>query len=541
MSYRIQVETSQPVWLSPTVDSALLKRPQDFTITLKAIACSGDTAGKPGDVPCVIMRGIANIVSEDEFRYAKLSYRDDTNWSCVWITDDKGAALKFSYSGGMPFEDTNDISEYKFTWQGFYTSVKQKQASITVEAHNITGFTDETENCKVQLAYPAYINSFAPNEYTDGIVERDTAGNRYIASAGSTFAFTWTIIADQTDEVVLKRNSKKIDYSDNNSYSETVSEDASFELTAKNGYPFPDIKTLTLQKTNWQKSSETIKDIDKILDAFSLPSVNRLMIWRKSYYLMVGKSLYTSTNLTAWTKLQDCPAGGASFLDCACGLYKGKIYVVAGGTGDPKYGINFNINDGIWSNTVGENIDIRYQFNSLVLSGYKSYYAGMNPGGGVFYDFDTRTSEVYDGGSMLHSNGNAIAYDACYWRGDTYIAFLLKDESSNCYVNLHTLSEKTDRPVFQVAARADAVYVLLAPVINRLFILTDGLMYAYDFQTDGDSGKIPMKDTTVDVYMPESIDKTRPIIGVDDNTVTLLLKDKNIWRYAIKNTRRNAL
>jgi hypothetical protein len=416
MSYRIQVETSQPVWLSPTVDSALLKRPQDFTITLKkTVACFGDSTGKPGDVPCVIIRGIANIVSEDEFQHANLSYCDDTNWSFAWISDDKGAALKFSYSGGMPFEDTNDRAEYKFIWKDFYTSTKQKQASITAEAHNISGFTDETEDYEVQLAYPAYINSLAPNEYADGIIESDT-GNSYIASAGSTFAFSWAIRADQTNEVVLKRNDKKIDYSDNNSYSETVSEDASFELTAKNGYPFSDIKTLTLQKTNWQKSPETIKDIDKIQDAFSLPSINRLMIWRKSYYLMVGKSLYTSTNLTAWTKLQDCPAGGASFSDYACGLYNGKIYVVAGGTGDTKYGINFNINSGIWGNAVGENIDIRYRFNSLVLSGYKSYYAGMNPGGGVFYDFDTTTSEVYDGGLMLHSNGSALACDACYWR-----------------------------------------------------------------------------------------------------------------------------
>lgn len=342
MSYRIQVETSQPVWLSPTLDSALLKRLQNFTITLKrTVACSADSTEKPGDVPCVIIRGIANIVSEDEFQYAKLSYRDDTNWSFAWTSDDKGAALKFSYSGGMPFEDTNGIAEYKFIWDDFYTSTKQKQASIRAEAHNISGFTDETEDYKVQLAYPAYINSFAPNEHADGIIESDTAGNRYIASAGSTFAFSWAIIADQTNEVVLERNSKKIDYNNDSSYSETVSEDASFELTAKNGYPFPDKKTLTLQKTNWQKSPETIKDIDKILDAFSLPSVNRLMIWRKSYYLMVGKSLYTSTNLTAWTKLQDCPAGGASFLDCACGQYNGKIYVVVGGTGDPKYGINF--------------------------------------------------------------------------------------------------------------------------------------------------------------------------------------------------------
>jgi hypothetical protein len=118
---------------------------------------------------------------------------------------------------------------------------------------------------------------------------------------------------------------------------------------------------------------------------------------------------------------------------------------------------------------------------------------------------------------------------------------LLEDESGNCYVNLHTLNEKMDRLVFQVAARADATYVLLAPVINRLFILTDGLMCACDFQTDGDSDKISMKNTPVDVYMPESTDKTRPIIGVDDNTITLLLKSKNIWRYAVKNTRRNTL
>lgn len=532
MSSRIKVEinSGNPVWLSPIVEGEILKMLHNFSITISKTAISDEKKLKgPGDVPCVILKDFSKIVSKSDFSSSTLAYSDDLNWSYDWREDD----LRFNYHNEKPFG--NNLSEYKFVWRDFYTAVSpgvDKKINISVEAHSISDCDEGSQGAfAVQFAYPAYITSFKPEmDKTKGIVMSDSQNDCYIVSKCSPFEFKWTGVADFTDAVILRKNGTKLkgSFFINGSYHlDSVVENVSYELTVSNSYHFSDVRALTVIKTNWHnKCSEKGIFLNNIYDNSSYNS--QIFIDNDTYYVYCHPSLYRRDESGEWMSIATNNLYNADYSCFAAHLYNGKLYVAGNIKGCGYFSFcHYDLQSQKWEADKGMVRLPVFGSPTPICCGFafsenNAYFYHVKDD--CIYANIREATQGWGGGNLYInalSNMKIIGGTMIFYIDRFYMAILCKkkDNDAKKCIFLYACIDEPETYLMRLMVSDKSNRVTLLGTDNNLWIATDNEMINCDTK---------IIDQT---FYPPACADHRAWLGSSEEEIVGIFPDKNLWIY----------
>ena len=536
MKAKIKAEINSgscPVWLSPKIGETTLTMLQNFSISLERIAdvnVQPLRANGPGEVPCIILRGFSKITSKNNFESAQLTYSSDENWSYRWLNDND---FGFFYSDETPFDKSRDKCE--FTWRNFFTdiSLSKKQISLSVEAYSIPNCEDGVQSVlSAELAYPAYIISFQPNEEkSDGIVQNDTAERKCVVSKNGTVELCWNGSADFTDVTELKKNGVSVSgsFMINDSYSvKNITQDSKYELVVTNSYRFPHRLAYEIYKTDWQKKTGE-KGIFQT-DIYNDPNFNsQIFSYNGSLYAYLHPFLYKKDEKGEWKNLAENKLYGT---DCSCHaahLYEGTLYAAVSLSDSGQFSLcRYDMKNTRWQEDKGsvrlpyteEGVPIHCGF---AVSKYDEYFYRVEKGYVWVCKYDKYFAGWESGGFYVNAPENtALIGGGMIYRGDRfYIAMLCTENgnSENKNVYLCECTKYNEDWLMKSRVSKDASRVTMLKTVNNLWIATDReIINCDDKKCDG-------------LFYPASPDNQKAWFGSDENNVFGIFPDKNLWVY----------
>ncbi len=455
MNCKINVDINRglPIWLSIEADSGT-RTFQDFDITIEKAAAPErvDLFSGPGQVPSVILRDFSNIVAENDFNAAQLTYQDDENWSVKW---NNGTDLCFTYANGTPFE--NGGVEYNFKWSNFYTLVspaKDKKTTVRIEAHNISGCREGSQgSVTVRFGYPAHIGSFQPDEdRSSGIVSADLENGSCIVSRNGSVVLKWNCSSDFTAVVKLEEDDRELPgtFKMTDSYNTgPIVSDKTYKLTVRNSYNIPVERTFRIYKTDWKKEGEEegiFKD-----DIYGETHYNtKIFLYEGNYYFYLHPYLYKREN-NNWEVI----AENKLYLDSdkyicrASYLYDGVLHVMGIKNLISGCFCKYDLSSGKWETEITSSW---HENPQNVWCGY--YFSDRNP---LFYDINNDKSfyilkmgysdSQYILIPIFHShppeNMKFVSGDVCLHNNEFYAAMICEslDESRGKYAYLRAVSD----------------------------------------------------------------------------------------------------
>lgn len=523
---KVKINPCYPVWISPKVDNEVIKMLQDFDLVIEKTAAPKNSSRLtgPGDVPCVIIRNFSKIVAMNDFQSASMVYLDDENWSIKWID---GTDLCFSYTDGAPFEDGTD--EYRFKWRNFYTLVSpgiEKKETVRIDAYAIPDCPEGNQSSvTVSFGYPAYINSFKPNESkSNGLIETDLKNGSCIVSKNGSVELQWICSADLTDTVELEENNRRLpdSFFINDSYNTgAIVSDMLYKLTVKNSYNFPDKRTFSIYKTDWEKKGEENGVFQG--NIYGETEYNtKIFLYNGDYYFYSHPCLYKRGN-EGWTVISENNLYSDSKYICRASYLQNGVLYAAGNVKGSRYFsfCRYDINSGKW-----EKEDGTLNYNSPLCCGYafsgdKAYFYQVYAG---FISANLKENESWSGGQVYYNapdNMNIISGGMCFYVNQFYVAILCesKNESRGKYAYLYDFSEFSETYIMKIRVSDTARTTALIETDNALWLATE-------------SGLI---DCTCKIYhssfYPDVPDTNKAWFGSDGENVLGIFPDKNLWVY----------
>ncbi len=527
-------EREQPLWLSPAVGEERIKILQNISVTI-GITTEANLAAAvengPGEVPSVILRNFTSVVSEGDFRNAEFCPPSDENWSYAWKN---GKDLAFTYTDGEPFAD--GTKQYRFEWFNFYTLVtpeREKRVEYPVEAYDIPGCGSGAQGSYVaRFAVPAYIISLEPDmKTTSGIVKSDLENHIYTVSQGSPFTLKWTGAADFTDEVMLRKNAVKIGgtFLINGSYSNgKVVDDAAYELTVTNSYRFSHIRSLQIEKTNWEKAGQE-KGIFKE-DIYGNRNYNlRIFADNGNYYAYLHPTLYKRDANGEWRTAATNTLYQNADYSCFAAYYSGgKLEVAGNSKGSAYYSFcRYQLQSGTWENVEGSVNLPKYSDTEPMCCGFaaslqETYFYRRS--GACLYMNRYENGLGWGGGQFFFnapSGMRLISGTLGFYVSQFYTAMLCQETAGggDKYVYLYDCNDKSQKHIMKKQVANTSRTVTMLETDNYLCLVTENELIKYE------------QKTVENRFFPMVAEGRRAWLGGDGEKIIGIFPDKHMWKY----------
>lgn len=536
MKAKIKAEINSgccPVWLSPKIGETTLTMLQNFSISLERIAVVDEQtirASGPGDVPCVIFRGFSKITSKNNFESAELTFSNDKSWAFRWLDEND---FGFFYSDEAPFGESGDKCEFR--WRNFFTDISpsKKEVSLSVEAYSIPSCEDGVQSVlSAELAYPAYIISFEPDEEkSDGIVQNDTTERKCVVSKYGTVELCWNGAADFTDVTELRKNGVSISdsFMINDSYRvKKITENSQYELVVTNSYRFPHRLAYEIYKTDWEKKNEE-KGIFQT-DIYGDPNFNSQIFSCNGFlYAYLHPFLYKKDEKGEWKSLTE---NKLYETDCSCHaahIYEGTLYAAVSIKNSGRFSLcRYDMKNNKWQTDMGS-VALPYTeegvpiYCGFAVSAYEEYFYCVEKGFISVCKYDKNFAGWASGGFYVNAPENTkLIGGGMIFRGNRlYMALLCAEnrDTEKKDVYLYDCSECTEDWLMKSRVSKNASRVIMLKTVNNLWAATDREIINCD------------KITRDRLFYPVSADNQRAWFGSDENNVFGIFPDKNLWVY----------
>lgn len=536
MRNRIEVIINKgaSVWMSPTIDGQVKKMHQNFSVEIrKAIAADNEheQSDGPGDVPHIILRDFNRIVTPDVWTGIE-NFQGNQKWNVTWI---EGKDLSFSYSDSAPFED--GIISYSFTWSDFYTLAQpdDKRENITVEAYGISDCADGVQGVlEVFFAYPAHIISFRPDEEkSTGIVDIDLDNNECTVIGGERVVLNWTGAADYTHTVSLRENGKMIEspllINDSFEIKKMTEKSVSYELSVKNSYDFPDIRTFNIKKARWEnKGQEGGIFQDDIYSSYEYNP--RIHVYNGTYYAYLHPFLYRRNSNGEWIKItQNNLYNNTEYVCNASYLYNGILNVA--GYQNSRFSFflvcYYDMANDEWKEN-NKCFRIPTPAGSLVVCGFaaskeKLYLYNTSGNACLAYTKSSAPPLWFDDRILIECPQGISLINATmhFWINKFYIAIIGKEmDGEDYYALLYDEDAKSSNEyLMRLKLSGKSRTAMLLEMNHKLWLATDKELIDCDLQ------QIDNK-----FYPPVEEDKSI-WLGSDGESIFGVFPDKNLWRF----------